>query len=83
MEIFHDFGGFFATRIRFIAADLGPADQNETDPNESGSGTLPFIQCFESGLSYGPYHFGLPDPGSNKLAKILENHRRSTKITLI
>ena len=41
VEIFHDFGWFFATRIRirFIEADTAPypADQNETDPNESGS----------------------------------------------
>ena len=38
VEIFHDFGWFFATRIRFIEADPDPADQNETDPN--GSETL-------------------------------------------
>ena len=38
VDIFHDFGWFFATRIRFIEAD--PADQNETDPNGSGSETL-------------------------------------------
>ena len=40
VEIFHDFGWFYATRIRIllIVADL--ADQNETDPNESGSATL-------------------------------------------
>ena len=38
LEIFHDFGCFFATRIRFIEAD--PADQNETDSNGSGSETL-------------------------------------------
>ena len=42
VEIFHDFGWFFATRIRirFIEADPIPADQNETDPNGSGSATL-------------------------------------------
>ena len=44
VEIFHDFGLLFATRIRirFIEADLDPdpADQNETDPNGSGSETL-------------------------------------------
>ena len=40
VEIFHDFCWFFATRIRFIEADLDPADQNETDPNGSGSETL-------------------------------------------
>ena len=35
VEIFNDFGWFFATRIRirFIEADPGPADQNETDPD--------------------------------------------------
>ena len=33
VEIFHDFGWFFATRIRFIEADPDPADQNETDPD--------------------------------------------------
>ena len=40
VEIFHDFGCFFATRIRFIEAgpDPDPADQIETDPN--GSATL-------------------------------------------
>jgi len=47
VEIFHDFGRFFATRIRirFIEAypDPDPADQNETDPNESGSETLIFF----------------------------------------
>ena len=32
------FGWFYATRTRLIEAD--PADQNETDPNESGSATL-------------------------------------------
>ena len=31
---------FFATRIRFIEADPYPTDQNETDPNGSGSATL-------------------------------------------
>ena len=40
VEIFHDFGWLFATRIRFIEADPDPADQNETDPNGSGSATL-------------------------------------------
>ena len=40
VEIFHDFGWFFAVRIRFIDADPDPADQNETDPNGSGSATL-------------------------------------------
>ena len=40
VEIFHDFGWFFATRIRFIKADPDPTDQNETDPNGSGSETL-------------------------------------------
>ena len=42
VEIFHDFGRFFATRIRirFIEADPDPADQNETDPYGSGSATL-------------------------------------------
>ena len=30
VEIFHDFGRFFATRIRFIEADPDPADKNET-----------------------------------------------------
>ena len=40
VEIFHDFGWFFATRIRFNKADPDPADQNETDPNGSGSATL-------------------------------------------
>jgi len=41
-EIFHDFGWYFATRIRirFIEADPDPADQNETDPNGSGCETL-------------------------------------------
>ena len=35
MEIFHDFGLFFATRIRIrsIEADPDPAGQNETDPD--------------------------------------------------
>ena len=33
VEIFHDLGWFFATRICFIEADLDPADQNETDPD--------------------------------------------------
>ena len=36
----NDFGWFFATRIRFIEADPDPTDQNETDPNGSGSATL-------------------------------------------
>jgi len=42
VEIFDDFGWFFAIRIRirFIEADPDPADQNETDPNGSGSETL-------------------------------------------
>ena len=40
VEIFHDFGWFFATRIRFIEAD--PADQNETDPYGFGSETLQY-----------------------------------------
>ena len=40
MEIFNDFGWFFATRIRVIEADPDPADQNERDPNGSGSETL-------------------------------------------
>ena len=42
VENFHDFGWFFATRIRIrsIEADPDPADQNETDPNGSGSATL-------------------------------------------
>ena len=42
VEIFHDFGWLFATRIRvrFIEADPDPADQNETIPNGSGSETL-------------------------------------------
>ena len=40
VEIFHDFGWFFATRIRFFEADPDPADQNETDRNGSGSATL-------------------------------------------
>ena len=33
---------FFATRIRYIEADRDPdpTEQNETDPNESGSATL-------------------------------------------
>ena len=35
IEIFHDFGWLFATRlrirIRFIEGDPDPADQNETD----------------------------------------------------
>ena len=35
VEIFYDFGWFFATRIRirFIEADPDPANQNETDPD--------------------------------------------------
>ena len=39
VEIFYDFGWFFATRIRicFIELDPDPADQNETDPNGSWS----------------------------------------------
>ena len=40
VEIFHDLAWFFATRIRLIEADPDPADQNETDPNRSGSATL-------------------------------------------
>ena len=46
VEIFHDFGRFFATRIRirFNEADPDPADQNETDPNGSGSETLVEIE---------------------------------------
>ena len=42
VEIFHDFNSFFATRIRirFIEADPDTPDQNETDPNGSGSATL-------------------------------------------
>ena len=40
VEIFHYFGRFFATQIRFIEVDPDPADQNETDPNGSGSATL-------------------------------------------
>ena len=41
LNFFHEFGWFFATRIRFIEADPDPdpADQNETDPNGSGSGS--------------------------------------------
>ena len=38
VEIFHDFGWFFVTRIRFIEADPGPADQNKTDPQHWGKG---------------------------------------------
>ena len=45
VEIFHDFGWFFATRIRFIEADLDPADLNETDPYGSGSETLVKMYC--------------------------------------
>ena len=30
---FHDFGWFFAIRIRFIEVDPDPADQNKTDPD--------------------------------------------------
>ena len=45
VEIFHDFGWFLATRIRFIEADPDPADQNETDPNGSGSETLLLLLC--------------------------------------
>ena len=45
MEIFHDLGRFFATRIRirFIEADPDPANQNEADPNGSGSSTLNYL----------------------------------------
>ena len=45
VEIFHDFGLFFATRIRirFIEADPDPADQNETNSNGSGSATLSIL----------------------------------------
>ena len=45
VEIFHDFGWFFATRIRirFIEADPDPADQNKTDPNGSGSGSTTLV----------------------------------------
>ena len=46
-----NFAWFFATRIRirFIEADPNsdPADQNETDPNGSGSETLVLtVSCF-------------------------------------
>ena len=40
VEIFHDFGWFFATRIRIRFIEADPADQNETDPYGSGSETL-------------------------------------------
>ena len=40
VEIFHNFDWFFYTRIRCIEADPDPADQNETDPNGSGSARL-------------------------------------------
>ena len=33
VEIFHDFGWFFATRIRIRFIEADPADQNETDPD--------------------------------------------------
>ena len=32
VEIFHDFGWFFATRIRIRFIEADPAYQNETDP---------------------------------------------------
>ena len=40
VEIFHDSGWLFATRIRIRFIEADPADQNETDPNGSGSATL-------------------------------------------
>ena len=40
VEFFHDFGWLFATRIRIRFIEAVPADQNETDPNGSGSATL-------------------------------------------
>ena len=40
VEIFHDFGWFFATRIRIRFIEADPDDHNETDPNGSGSETL-------------------------------------------
>ena len=42
-------------RIRFIEADPNSADQNESDPNGSGSATLPvpefYFRCFEEELT--------------------------------
>ena len=48
LKFCHDFGWFFATRIRirFIEADPDPADQNETDLYGSGSETLPWTVPF-------------------------------------
>ena len=40
VEIFHDFGWFFSTRIRIRFIEADPADQNETDQNGSESETL-------------------------------------------
>ena len=44
VEIFHDFGWFFATRIRirFIESDPDPTNQNETDPDPQCC----FLGCF-------------------------------------
>ena len=54
VEIFHDFGWFFATRIRFIEVDPDPADQNETDPNRSESETLQYnIQFVGKNIIWG------------------------------
>ena len=45
---------FFANRIRirFIEADPDPADQNEIDPNRSGSATLQKNELLRFVLSF-------------------------------
>ena len=54
VEIFHDFGWFFATRIRirFIEADPDPADQYETDPYGSGSGSATLFKSLKQFQNY-------------------------------
>ena len=52
VEIFHDFGWFFAIRIRFIEADPNPdpADQNETDPKHWKIGTNLSLERMETSI---------------------------------
>ena len=51
VEIFHDFGRFFATRIRIRFIEADPADQNETDPQHWLSLEALVILVFSFSLS--------------------------------
>ena len=72
----NDLGWFFATRIRirFIVADLDPADQNETDPNLSGSATLGImVNVFSGGpVQKSPEKIVVTKPDSEETAEVNE-----------